>query len=886
MSKDRKKVMPPRLARKFLTSFLRADLAEEVIGDLEEKFCSMTENKSRIRAQINYWYQVVNYLRPFAIRKSSGSYLTHSDMLQNYFKIGWRNMTRQKTYSFIKVGGFALGIAACLLMALYIRMELSYDLHHPKGDRLYRVVEVFKKDGVVQSGVHLPAPAGPVFKQDYPEVEEVARINPVEIFGAGSNDIRRDGQVENTYETGFVWADPQILQMLDLQFVYGDARTALNEPNSLVITKSKADKYFPSEDPLGQTMIIDNDVSRPYKIGGVISDHPQASHFQYDFLMSLSGKEFGRGEQTNWLQSNYPTYVLLRHGADPESLEKKFNSLGEKYYLPRLLAIGYPNAKENVKNLSYRLQPMRDIYLNAAGVGDQLNHGDIRFIWLSGAIVVFILLIASINFINLSTARSANRAKEVGLRKVVGSYRNNLIKQFLTESVLYSLLSFLLGAGLAWLMIPVFTSLVGKSLFVPWNEWWFFPLLLIAALIVGVLAGLYPSFYLSSFKPIEVLKGNVGRGSKSASTRSMLVVFQFATSIVLIIGTFVTYRQMQFILNAKIGFNKDQVLLVQGTNLLGEQVRSFKNEVMRLPGVKSASISDYLPVRGTNRNGNGFWKEGRKEIDQSVGTQFWLVDHDYLTTLGIKLSEGRNFSRDTPTDADAVLINETMARELNLTDPIGKRITNYKTWTIIGVIEDFYFESLKENVRPLCLALGNSQSITAVKINSTDVSGVVASITGVWKKLAPQQPIRYTFLDESYARMYEDVSRMGNIFTNFAVLAIIVACLGLFGLSSFMVEQRSKEISIRLVLGASVNSIFTLLTANFVKLVLISFFIAAPVGWYLMQQWLQDYVYKTDITPDIFLYAGVIAIVIALTTVSYQAVRAAFANPVDRLRSE
>jgi putative ABC transport system permease protein len=876
---------PPKLAQKFLLAFLREDLTEEVLGDMEEKFQRLSE-KSLFRAKLNYWYQVINYLRPFALRKSRSRNYYQIAMLENYFKIGWRNMSRQKMYSSIKVGGFALGIAACLLISLFIKQELSYDRHYPKGKRIYRVVEQFINKGNLERGVHLPAPAGPALKNDYPEIEQVARINPVPLFGAGSNDIRRDGQVENTHEEGFTWADPEFLQMLDIPFIYGDAEHALAEPNSIVITKSKADKYFPNEDPVGKLMIVANDESRPYKVGGVVADIPLNSHFQYQFFLTLAGREFGQGEQTNWLQSNYPTYVLLHEGADPVALQKKLSGLGVKYYLPRLLDIGYPNAKEEIKNLSYILQPVRHIYLNELEVGDGLNHGDIKFIWLSGAIAIFILLIACINFINLSTAKSANRAKEVGLRKVVGSYRNNLIGQFLSESLLFSVLSFVFGLLLSWSLVPFFTTLVGKPIIFPWNEWWLAPVLVAGSLLIGLLAGIYPSFYLSGFKPINVLKGNIARGSKSGRTRSMLVVFQFTTSIVLIIGTFMIYRQMQFLLSTKIGYDKDQVLLIQGTNLLGDKIKTFKEELLRQPDIKYVSISDYLPIPGTKRNGNGFWNEGKKGVDAHVSAQFWQVDHDYINTLGIRIATGRNFSAEMPTDSGAAIINKAMAKELGLADPIGKRIENYRTWNIIGVIENFNFEPLTESVGPLCMVLGNSPSMVAVKVATKDMSSVIGSISGVWKEFAPQQPIRYVFLDESYARMYEDVERMGAIFTSFAVFAIIVACLGLFGLSSFMVEQRSKEISIRLVLGASVNNVFRLLTQDFVKLVVISFVIAAPIAWFMMQKWLEDFVYKVDITWDVFVLAGLIAVFIAVLTVSYQAIRAGLMSPVDSLKAE
>jgi putative ABC transport system permease protein len=551
-----------------------------------------------------------------------------------------------------------------------------------------------------------------------------------------------------------------------------------------------------------------------------------------------------------------------------------------------LLEGGRANAKEMIKNFSYSLQPITDIHLHGAGIDDGLTHGDIRFIWLFGAIAGFILIIACINFINLSTAKSANRAKEVGLRKTVGSHRSNIIYQFLTESLLYSFISFLLGTLLAWLLIPYFNQLSAKSLAFPWAEWQLFPILIVAAVVVGLLAGIYPSFYLSSFKPISVLKGNLSRGSKNATTRSTLVIFQFATSIVLIIATFVIYRQVDYILNKKLGFEKDQVVLIQGVGTLDRQLKTFKEELQQLSSVKSVSISDFLPVRGTKRNGNSFWKEGRNTVDESVGGQFWNVDHDYIKTMGMKIAAGRDFSAAMPTDSASVIINQTMARELELTDPVGARIMNYTGWNVIGVVEDFHFESLRGKIEPMCMVLGTGRNIVSVKVSTTDMAGVLTSIEQIWKKFSPHQPIRYTFLDDQYANMYKDVQRMGSIFVTFATLAIIVACLGLFALSAFMVEQRGKEISIRLVLGASMKSIFRLLTVNFLKLVLISIVIAVPVAWYMMQEWLKDFAYRVEITWDVFLLAGVMAVSIAVLTISYQSIRAALAKPVDKLRSE
>jgi putative ABC transport system permease protein len=819
-------------------------------------------------------------------------------MFKNYFKIAWRNLTKQKMYSSIKIGGFALGIAACLLIALFISDELSYDRHFPDGDRIYRVAIVYHTLGT--SDVCLQAPFSNVMKEDFPEVEQVGRINRQELFGAGSNEIRRSDKNMNTHEEGFAYADQSLLELLNIPIIYGDRAHALDEPNTIVISKRIADKYFPSENPVGKTFIINNGLpyqvatnfsinvfSKPYRIGGVIN-FPEKSHFQYDFLLTLKGVEFWPGEQYGWYANNYHTYVKLRPGTDVSSFEAKLSDIiPNKYIIPQARQFGYDAAKI-MGRFSYKLQPLSDIYLNSEGIQDGLNHGDIRFVWLFGIIAGFILIIASINFINLATAKSANRAKEVGLRKTVGSNKKNLIGQFLTESVIYSVLSFILGIVLADVLLPYFNMLSTKSLVIPWAAWWWFlPLLTISAVIIGVLAGLYPSFYLSSFNPVSVLKGNLKRGSKNSVLRSGLVIFQFTISIILIISTLIIYRQFGYILNTKLGFDKEQVLLLHGANTMSDQVTSFKNELLKLADVESVSIGDYLPISGTKRNGNSFWNEGRSKIDPSVGGQFWQIDHDYINTMGMNIIEGRNFSIDMPTDSKAAIINQTLAKELGLTDPIGKSIMNgNETFTVIGIVEDFNFESLKQEIGGLCLVLGNSPNILSVKVNTSDMSRTIHSITGVWDGFSPNQPIRYTFLDESFARMYADVQRLGLIFNTFALLAVIVACLGLLALSSFMAAQRTKEIGIRKVMGASISNITFSLSKNFLALVVIANIIAWPVAWYFMNKWLQDFAYHISIGWWIFALAGGLALLIALLTVSIQAIRATLANPVESLRYE
>ncbi|WP_315822519.1 ABC transporter permease [Paraflavitalea speifideaquila] len=735
----------------------------------------------------------------------------------------------------------------------------------------------------------MPAPFAKAMKNDFPEVEKAGRLMPSNLFdGAGSNQLRRNDDPNNTYEEGFAYADQELLDILQLPMVYGNRSSALAEPNIMVITRRKADKFFPRQDPVGKIMFLNNDQKRPYKIGGVLENWPTTSHLQYDYLLTLTGVSLWDGEQNNWMASNYSTYLQLKPGTDIKAFEKKGNAgIIQKYYLTAMNTAGKVNAAEQLSKLRLYMQPIRDIHLKSYDMWDWEPRGDIRFVWMYAAIACFILLIACINFLNLSTARSANRAKEVGLRKVIGSQRSGLIKQFLVESILYSCCAFVIGLILAWTGLPFFNKMAGKALSAPLTEWWMIPLFIAAALFIGILAGLYPSFYLSAFKPIQVLKGQLSRGSKNSGLRSTLVVFQFTTSIILLIGTLIIYRQMQYVLNSKIGFEKDQVVMIQGTNTLGRQTDVLKTELLKLPQGKNVTVSGYLPVAGTKRDGNSFWKEGKTREEAFVGGQKWYVDDSYIPALGMKLVAGRNFSSQLPTDTQTAIINQAMAKAIGYPNPVGKMITNgWQHLTVIGIVEDFNFETMKQKVEPLCLTLGRSNDIVSVKIKAGEVKQALAAIGGIWKGFAPNQPIRFTFLDESFSNMYADLQRTGLIFTCFAVLAIIVACLGLFALAAFMAEQRNKEISIRKVLGASISGLFMLLVNNFLKLILISLVIAVPLGWFLMQKWLEDYTYRISITWDVFVMAGLAILLIAIITVCFQAVKAALANPIKSLRSE
>ncbi|MBO0321072.1 ABC transporter permease [Muricauda sp. CAU 1633] len=804
-------------------------------------------------------------------------------MLKNHIRIAWRNIKKDKLFTTIKIGGFAIGVAACLLIALFIGNELSYDQQYKNKDRIYRVVMQGVMDGEVLKSVHFQRLFAETLQAKYPEIQKAGKVNTSELFGAGRRALRPKGTIQNNFEEGFIYADQPVFEILEYDLEEGNPEQVLVNPGSIVMTASKAEKYFPNGDAVGQTIFLDDDSTKPYTVTGVIKEIPsQKSHLNFDFLLAIEDTN------TSWTTTNYFTYLLVDENTDIPSLENKMRAILEEYFIPASIERGMGERFKDVfKTLEYKLQPVTDIHLKSdLKMGDRLKHGDIRFIWLFAAIAIFVLVLAAINFINLSTAKSANRAKEVGLRKTVGAFRSNLVNQFLTESIIFSIISFIIGVVLAWALLPTFNTIAAKSIAMPWALWWFAPLLLVASLIIGAIAGLYPAFYLSAFKPANVLKGSLSTGSKSGRLRSGLVVFQFVTSIVLIIGTLIIYKQMNFILDKKLGFNKEQVVLIKGTNLLKNNSQTFKDRLLASSDVKEVSISDYLPVDGTKRNGNTFGMVGDGTQNRTVPAQIWRVDFDYIKTLGLQVKEGRGFSKDFATDSSAIVINATMAKELGYEDPIGKRINNGQDWTIIGVLEDFHFKNLKEDIAALSLVIGNSPGTVAVKLNTSQTNRAISDIETVWQEFVPNQAFEYTFLDQEFALMHDDVQRMGKIFNSFALFAIIVACLGLFALSAFLGEQRKKEISIRQVLGAPFKSIYQLLTMDFMKLILISIVLAVPIGWYMMNRWLEDFAYRIEISWSTFLLAGVLALTIAFLTVSYQAIRAALASPIKSLRAE
>ena len=808
-------------------------------------------------------------------------------MFRNYLKIAWRSLLRDKGFSAINIIGLSIGVAACLLITLYVIDERSYDSQVTNRDNIYRLTQFSIIDGEEGWGAHHSALMASTIDKEFDEVNKSGRILDNKLmYGAGSNEISFNDVPAQYHEEKFAYADQSIIDILDLPIIQGVANTALNAPQTLIISESKSQKFFKGQNPINQTIYLNNDRSEPYKITGVFKDFPEASNFDYDFLLTLKGVEFGEGEQTRWTQSNYFNFIELSPETDVAAFENRMTQvIFPNYLIPALKSGGYSRFARIIEDSKLELQPLKDIHLHSEGIRDGKTHGDIRFVWIFGAIALFILIIACINFINLSTAKSANRAKEVGLRKVVGSGKGKLVAQFLMESVVITVIAFIIGVLLAFVALPFFNTIAGKTLLIPWNSWFFIPTILVAAIFVGLVAGLYPAFYLSGFKPIHVLKGKLSTGAKSSKLRSGLVVFQFTVSIILIAGTLIINNQIDFILNKKVGYEKDQVLQIHGVNMLGDRLIAFTDEISQLQGVTHVSNSDYLPVAGTKRNGNTFYNSQQPNAEGVPG-QAWIIDEGYLQTFGMKLVAGRNFEKARATDDRTVIINQTLAQQLGMGDPIGKELKNGdQSNTIIGVVEDFNFESLQQEVGGVAMYNFVNTTITSIKLNSTDVTGVLAALETTWKQFVPNLDFRYTFMDESYAQMYENVAQMGNLVISFAVLAILVACLGLFALSSFLVEQRRKELSVRKVLGASVQSLFKLLTSYFLVLVIIAICIAVPVAYFIMDNWLQDYVYRISISWGVFALSGILAICIALVTISYHAMKAAMINPAKNLRT-
>jgi putative ABC transport system permease protein len=806
-------------------------------------------------------------------------------MLKNYFKIGIRSLLRNKFFTAINIFGLTLGMTTCLLIMLYVQNELSYDSFNKKANQIVRVVFRGSIQGEKMKEAMVMPPVAQTFKSEYPEVLEATRLrnygNPRITYG------------DKTFkENAFAYADSNFFEVFTLPFLKGNPKTALLEPNTIVISETVAKKYFGDEDPIGKVLLF-KDLNTNFKITGVMREMPVNSHFHFDLFASMSS--FPQSREFSWLTSEYYTYLVLPKGYDYKKLEAKLPADVDKYMgsqLQKAMGMTYTQFRQKGNELGLYLQPLMDIHLHSDLNLELGPVSDIRYVYIFSVVAIFMLLIACINFMNLSTAGASKRAREVGIRKVLGSLKGQLVRQFLLESILLATFAFLLSLALVFWALPFLNKLSGKNLsFNLLSNPWLLPVLLLFALVTGLLAGSYPAFFLSSFKPVTVLKGKFASMNKTVSLRSGLVVFQFFISIILIISTTIVYKQLAFIQNQKLGYDKDQVLIVQEAYWLGKNQEVFSQKLLQDPRVVSVSASGYLPA-GNSYN-NNFMVYADNNGDQFVKTLRYDVDYNYIQTLGMQMAGGRNFSKDFGTDSTGIIINEETAKAFGWgKNAIGHNLTSTKndgtkfTYHVIGVVKDFHFKSFHEPISPLVMVLSNNSENIIVKTKTKDIAGLLNTLKKNWTDLKAEVPFSYSFLDKRFDSTYQSEQKIGQILGIFAGVTIFVACLGLLGLATFTAEQRTKEIGIRKVLGASITNIVSLLSKDFIKLVFIAFIIATPVAWYMMNKWLQDFAYKTNISAWIFILAAILAIAITIITVSFRAIRAAVVNPVDSLRSE
>lgn len=897
---DTPDIQPPRWADKLLEWRCSDYLLEEVQGDLYELFEERVAEIGLRQARRQYVLDVLGFLRPWAFKRKNSAYtpLNFPDMFSNYLKIALRNFWNQKVSSFINVFGLAVGMACCVLIGLYIRDENRYDRHWRDSDRIYRVAaEVFFGDKHLK-GATLAAPIAFAMRSEFPQVEAVARLLVLPDLDKSTVQVMdREGVHPPFFEINGYMVDSSFFHIFSYPFTYGNPEKALKEPNTVVLEQTVALKLFGNVNPLDKTLRIGNKYGEfDYRVTGVFKSD-QASHLNAHFFISMQSGSFGQwvSAQTNWLTNNlFYTYVKLRKEASPEILEAQFPAFMTRH------------AGEDMKATGLRrklfLQAISDIHLNSNLDNEISPNGSITYLYILACIAGFTLLLACINFMNLATARSARRAREVGIRKVMGAYKATIVWQFLGESVLMSLASLILACGLVTLLLPVFNQLTGKALaFSIWQDYRLLGWPLGLTLLTGLLAGSYPAFYLSSFQSALVLKGKFSNSLAAIHLRRGLVVFQFVVSIGMVLTTLVINQQMHFLRNQHLGFEQHQQLVIPlPTEESQRTYAAFKEAIGKHPQVVSAASTTTYPGRYAILS-IGLRGEG-KHVQEAQDVKIDYVDYGFTETLGFELLAGRFFSWDFPTDTSqaptAIVLNQTAVQNLGYTaqSAIGKPL--YFDWQgqthpfrIVGVVRDFHFENLHQKIAPFGFVMQGSQfgprpGYLVARVRTPNVADLLVALEGKWKSLNPGTPFEYLFLDEDFQRNYQAEQRISQLVSYFTGIAILIACLGLYGLTAYTAEQRTKEIGIRKVLGASMGSIVWLLSQDFLKLVLVANVVAWPMAWWGANRWLEDFAYRIDISWWVFAWSGLAALLIAMLTVSYQAVKAALANPAKSLRTE
>ncbi len=834
------------------------------LGDIEEEYIDIREDRGRLFAGFWYRFQVLISL-PLVIKYYIYWSIT---MFKNYMKITIRNIKRQKGFSFINIAGLAVGIACCIIMLLWVQEELSWDRFHENGDNIYRIIGEVQENDKALNTARTPDPLTPALKNNYPEIKNVIRYQSVDGWRIKTGEKLYMNEI-------LAFADPEFFQMFSFEFIQGNPETVLNNKNSIIITENAAKKYFGDEDPLGKTINISYD----YYVTGIIKNIPGNSHLHFDLMFPIENMVNYWSENFNdWNRIVFYSYLQLKNGSDAKNVEKKISGA----------------IKENFPETNYNrifLQPLRDVHLRSNFQWDLDNYGqsNISYVYIFTLTAICILLIACINFMNLSTARSGSRAREVGMRKVAGARRSDLIKQFFGESVLLSFFALLFALILAGFFLPVFNDLAGKQLSLNFSVNKGF-IIGIAAVtfLTGIISGSYPAIFLSSFQPAQVLKASIFTGGgRKTILRKTLVIIQFTFTIILITGSSIIYNQLNFMRNADLGFDKDHIITFRA-GPFERNLNAAKNELLKNPDILAASYS--RPPTGKPWGSPEISWQGKTPENRTMMYPY-SVDYDYLDTFGMKMKEGRFFSREFTSDINNYILNEAAVKAAGLDNPVGKPFSlRNREGEIIGIIKDFHQSSLHNDIEPLVLfhhRSGEGGPHINVKFKPDNVTETISHIKSVYDNFdRGNRPFSYTYLNETINNYYKSEQKIGKIFRYFTFLTVFISCLGLFGLASFMAERKTKEIGIRKVLGSSVHGIILLLTKEFVKWVVIANIVALPTAWFIMNRWLEAFAYRINISISVFLFSGILALAIAVLTVIYQAVRAAQANPVDSLKYE
>ena len=850
-------------------------------------------------------YRKVYWSKLRRLDRLSGELRNRSALLKSYVKVAWRNALRHRGYAALNIFGLALGMACSLLILLYVQDELSFDRFHRDAEHIYRVNWDFNWNNAEGTGPGTPPPLARTLAEELPDVRLATRLFRVSRMIVRQEETLRPkaGNPTAFSERQIVAADSNFFQMFDFPLLEGDPRTALAAPNSVVLSESTARKYFGDEPALGRRLTIGESrqvfqrfYDSAFTVTGVVADVPHNSHIQFDLLTSMPSHPEVAQFDWSWVWMLMTTYVKLEPGTDVAALDASIPDLVMRRGGDALRRIGtnYKDLLEAGGRFTFVFQPMTEVYLRAPAIGNRFGPvGNGSYVTIAATIAVFVLLIACINFMNLATARSATRSREVGVRKVLGSPRRMLVGQFLAESMVFSLLAVPLALALVLVAFGPFNQLTGKSLELSLLRPAWLPLVVVLLpVVVGLVAGSYPGIYLSSFRPIQVLKGTFRPGGGTKRLRHALVVFQFAMTIALIVFTLLVREQLDYMRSVDVGFDREGIVLIDNENdRLGERAEVFKERLKRRPEFLNASISTGIPP--FSGFGDGYRAEG--EGNEDINLNSYLTDEDLIPTLGIDVVDGRGFSRDRAAEAESVILNEAAVRALGLTEPIGKRLIypgGPGEFEIIGVMRDFNFVTLRFPVTPFALfhrsseTYGVSSSYVVVRLAGGELAPALSLLESEWKSVAPDMPFEYSFLDETYDEQYRNDRRLGRLFGVFSALAVIIACLGLLGLAAFAAEQRTKEIGIRKVLGADVPGLAALLSKDFLKLIAFAFVVAALPAYLAMQSWLEDFVYRVEVGPGLFVLTGALVLIVAVLTVSYQSVRTALSDPVKSLRYE